>query len=384
MRAAAVASVLLVLAAACTPRAHRDTQEGGAATVSSTTSLDAGGTTTKTADAPPPKPGMAWIPAGTLRAGTPPDRIPRVADEELPGLPVEMGGFYIDLYPWPNEPGAIPTSNVTRDEAEALCAGKGKRLCTELEWERACKGPENTTYEYGDAYRSATCGTGMPAEQAARRPSGENAQCKSAFGVSDMHGIVFEWTSSSWGRSAKDPTLGVLRGGNAKVGELAGRCANGIARAPSKKSPTMGLRCCAGPKNEAEVKMKLEGTPGLALGSSELAGTWADELVTVVGANVDAKTLRAWSWTPVANEELVVVQGCGDAAPRSCGLLVGRTRSGKRYVGASAVVGRDPAELARNGDARHLRFRALDTRGTFSRELTYVYGRVELGEMKRP
>ena len=40
--------------------------------------------------------------------------------------------------------------------------------------------------------------------------------------------------------------------------------------------------------------------------------------------------------------------------------------------------------MARAGDARHLRFRALDLRGTFSREITYRYGRVELGELKRP
>lgn len=327
---------------------------------------------------------MAWIPAGTLRAGTPDTKVPRVADEELPGQPIEMGGFYMDLYPWPNEPGAIPSSNVTRDEAEALCAEKGKRLCTELEWERACKGPENTTYEYGDAYRSAICGTGTAPEQAARHPAGENAQCKSGFGVSDMHGIVFEWTSSSWGRGAKDPSLGVLRGGNATAGELVGRCANGIARAPTKKSPTMGLRCCAGPKNEAEVKLKLDGTPGLAPAPRDVAAAWADEVGSVVGAHADDKTLRAWTWIPVANERLVIVQGCGDHTPRSCGIVVGRTRDSKRYVAASAIVGKDPADVARIGDARHLRFRALDVRGLFSREITYRYGRVDLGDMKRP
>jgi formylglycine-generating enzyme required for sulfatase activity len=85
-----------------------------------------------------PRPGMAWIPPGTLRVGTPADRVPRVADEEPAGTFAEMSGFYIDQLPYPNEPGAIPTTNVTRDEAEQLCAGKGKRLCTELEWERAC------------------------------------------------------------------------------------------------------------------------------------------------------------------------------------------------------------------------------------------------------
>lgn len=366
--------------AACTPRARQDVQDAGPA--GATIQSAAGGAST--GDAAAARPGMAWIPAGTLRAGTPPDRTPRVADEELAGIGVEMGGFYIDLYPWPNEPGAIPTSNVTRDQAEALCTSKGKRLCTELEWERACKGPDNTTYEYGDAYRSATCGTGVAPDHAARRPAGENAQCKSAFGVSDMHGIVFEWTASSWGRGAKDPSLGVLRGGNATAGELVGRCANGIARAPGKKSPTMGLRCCAGPKNDAEVRLKLERTPGLSGAPGDVARAWQDELVTVVGAPVEPKTLRAWAWSPVANDPLVVVQGCGTGSPRSCGLVIGATRDDKKWVRASAVVGRDPADVARAGDARHLRFRALDVRGLFSREITYVYGRVELGDLKRP
>ena len=145
-------------------------------------------------DSGAPRPGMTWVPPGTLRAGTPPDRAPRVADEEPAGAPVEMGGFYIDMLPFPNEPGAIPTSNVTREEAEQLCSGKGKRLCTELEWERACKGPENASYEYGDTYRASACGTGVAPEEAAHRPAGEHAQCKSGFGVADMHGGVWEWT----------------------------------------------------------------------------------------------------------------------------------------------------------------------------------------------
>src|SRR5579872_4223712 len=81
-----------------------------------------------------PRPGMIWVPPGILRAGTPIDRAPRVAEEEMPGTEVALGGFYIDALPYPNEAGAIPSSNVTRDEAQHLCEGKGKRLCTELEW----------------------------------------------------------------------------------------------------------------------------------------------------------------------------------------------------------------------------------------------------------
>src|SRR5579864_9008544 len=74
-----------------------------------------------------PRPGMIWIPSGALKAGTPPERIPRIAEAELPGTEIPLAGFYIDLLPYPDEVGAIPTTNVTRDDAAHLCASKGKR-----------------------------------------------------------------------------------------------------------------------------------------------------------------------------------------------------------------------------------------------------------------
>lgn len=332
---------------------------------------------------------MAWVPPGVLRAGTPPGRTPRVPDEEMAGSPVEMGGFYIDLLPWPNEPNAIPTSNVSRDEAEQLCASKGKRLCTELEWERACKGPDNTAYEYGNTYRKEACGTGVLLEQASRRPTGEHAQCKSGFGVSEMHGGVWEWTSSAWGRGSRDGAQGVLRGGNSVAGELVARCANAIARMPSKKSPTMGLRCCAGPKNAAEVKIELQGTPGITLVSNgAAAGSLSSAIATAAdsgSSSVAPKSLHTWTWIPVANEKLVIVSGCTEA-PRGCGLVVARADgdAGANEVLVTVTTGRSPPEVARAGDARHLRIRALDPRGVYSRDITYIYGRVDLGAVKRP
>jgi hypothetical protein len=342
---------------------------------------------------------MVWIPAGTLRAGTPPDRVPRVADEEMAGVPVEVGGFYIDLLPWPNEPNAIPTTNVTRDDAEQLCATKSKRLCSELEWERACKGPDSSVYEYGDVYRKEVCGTGISLEQASHRPTGEHAQCKSGFGVAEMHGGAWEWTSSVWGRgSSRDGAQGVLRGGNSVAGELVGRCANAIARTPTKKAPTMGLRCCAGPKSSAEVKLDLQGTPGIAMKSDALATSFVAAIATALANGspiVDPKSLRAWTWTPAVNEELVIAMGCSSATssyrtPRACGLVVGRL-SGGGDAGtvtpttlASSDTGRELPEIVRNGDARHLRIRSLDVHGVFSRDVTYVYGRVDVGATKRP
>ena len=332
-----------------------------------------------------PRAGMAFIPAGQLKAGTPPDKTPRLADEEMAGTPIEMGGFYIDLLPWPNEPNAIQMTAVTREEAALLCEGKQKRLCTELEWERACKGPDNTTYEYGDAYRKEPCGTGIALEQAARRPTGEHAQCKSKFGVSEMHGGAWEWTASAWGRGTKDKdaTQGVLRGGNSVAGELVGRCANAIARDPAKKSPLMGFRCCAGTKSAAEVHLEQAGVPVLALTPPTAAEPLVAALATLVGGTLDPKLQHAWNWIPIPNEELAIVQGCNSVAPvtaRTCGFVVGR----KGQVLAQSATGRDPPEITRSGDFRHLRMRSLDARGVFSREIVYVYGRVDLGDPKRP
>src|SRR5207302_5164460 len=65
----------------------------------------------------PPRKGMIYIPAGTLVAGTPKDRTPRLADEELPGEVIELAGFYIDEFAYPDEAGGIPKTGMTRDEA---------------------------------------------------------------------------------------------------------------------------------------------------------------------------------------------------------------------------------------------------------------------------
>jgi formylglycine-generating enzyme len=382
-KAALVAAVLL--AAGCRRTGSEIDAEGRprGATPTAEASISISSWPAPASDSGGPRPGMVWIPAGVLKAGTPPERTPRVADEEMAGTAVDIGGFYIDALPWPNEPNAIPTSNVTRDEAEQLCLGKGKRLCTELEWERACKGPENTIYEYGDSYRKDVCGTGTAVEQSARRPTGEHAQCKSGFGVAEMHGGVFEWTESSWGRGSKDGAQGVLRGGNSVAGELVGRCANAIARAPSKKAATMGLRCCAGTKSAAEVKLDLQGSPGLALTKSSLATPWLAALEMVAGGPLDPKQTHAWLWIPVANEELVVVTGCA-TAPRSCGFLVGRPKAGSTAPLMHLTTGNGPPEITRAGDARHLRIRSLDAHGIFSRDVTYAYGRIDLGDPKRP
>lgn len=338
-------------------------------------------------NAPPPRPGMAWIPAGTLKAGTQPGRVPRIAEEELPGTEIALQGFYIDLLPYPNEPGAIATSNVTRDEAAQLCDQKGKRLCTELEWERACKGDANTVYEYGDDYKASTCGTGVTAEEAAKRPTGDKPACKSGFGVQGMHGGAWEWTSSKWGRGSNKDELGVLRGGNAVAGEIAGRCANALARPTKQKSPTMSFRCCAGPKNDPEVDLALATGPALA-------GITKSEAMRVAPALLEAKDARlngssfigavGWKWRPAPNETLLVIAACTWLpAPEQGTCALGVLREQDHAVVMATPTDRMVVELAVFGERRKLRALGFDSVGSYVRELTYAYGSVALGEKKR-
>jgi formylglycine-generating enzyme len=332
-----------------------------------------------------PRPGMTWVASGTLKAGTPLDRSPRISDEELPGTPIPMGGFYIDLLPYPNEPGAIPTTNVSREEAQRACEGKAKRLCSELEWERACKGPDGTTYEYGNDYRKETCGTGVVVELAARRPTGDRVACKSGFGALEMHGGAWEWTDSSWGRGHKEE-LGVLRGGNASAGELVGRCANGIGRPVASKGPQMGFRCCAGPRNDAKVELAI--TTGPALERSGKPGTLALPLAPLAATAWKATAAvdfdHAWTWRPAPNEELVVGAACvHETRQTRCGLVVGRVDGDHAYLVAQFETGFIAPEIAQNGEARRIRARGLDAQGAFVRDLVYSYGRVEISEPKR-
>src|SRR5271165_6629715 len=151
MRVAAQSGVLVVaMTATGCHRAAADSRAGDGGVVSAPSTTAPGA----------PRAGMAWISPGVLRAGSAIEEVPRLADVEMPGTEVPMGGFYMDLLPWPNEVGAIPTTNVSRDEAKTLCDSKGKRLCSELEWERACKGPESARYEYGPTYDAHVCGVG--------------------------------------------------------------------------------------------------------------------------------------------------------------------------------------------------------------------------------
>jgi formylglycine-generating enzyme required for sulfatase activity len=152
---------------------------------------------------------VVTIPKGTLEAGSKCMDVPRSRPDELLYEDVALGEFQMDVYPYPNEPNKPALVNVTWEKAKQLCEERGKRLCTEMEWERACKGPKNLTYMWGNGFKTKRCDGQKDLLNGAR------PECKTEFGVMDMVGGAMEWTASEWERGTPSGHK-VVRGARAE------------------------------------------------------------------------------------------------------------------------------------------------------------------------
>jgi hypothetical protein len=329
---------------------------------------------------------MVYIPPGALVAGSAPNSLPRRPDRELPGEQVMLKGFFIDQFPFPNEEGAIPLTGATQPEAQIYCAKAGKRLCTELEWERACKGPSNHRYSWGDKYRAEPCQLGSVI---LARPSGMKVGCHSDFDVFDLHGGILEWTQSRWRRG---PTNGafVLKGGNGVDGELLGRCANAENAHETQRSPDIGFRCCAGPANAIEVI--LQGRSGDAIERVDRIDTaqfrrLLENVVLPRNEQLPGAELvpeRAYTWQPVGNERLQVFVACTKSASlRRCGVLVGRDTPAQPVALGYADTGMLASALHMDNRTEDVWLLGLDELGNFKRLVRYRAGSIEVFPKER-
>jgi formylglycine-generating enzyme len=348
------------------------TQEAGPLTTASSSS-----------ELPAPPRGMVWIEPGPLVVGTPPNVYPRRPDRELAGEQFVLHGFYIDAFPYPNEEGAIPMTNVGQTDAQGMCTKLGKRLCSELEWERACKGPSQHTYAYGDLYREETCGTGTAVVP---RPSGIRVGCQSDFGVHDLHGGVFEWTDSAWTRGSGNRGKVAVRGGNDAAGEVVSRCANAEPRSSDARSQNLGFRCCSGPPNEVQIQMRVEYGPAVTATTTADAGLlrrMLDHLPADTGADLRDYTWNAvlgFVWRPIGNERLVAISMCARRrGPQRCAVLVGRDTPGMPTVLAVADTGFLPSKLYPDESPRDVWTLGTDASGPLRRLLRYNWGHVDVG-----
>jgi len=187
---------------------------------------------------------MLYIPPGDFLMGRLAQEDLKTASQSEPltrTIPVE--GFLIDRFEYPNilrdtegNP-AHPVARVAWQSAADACAKAEKRLCTEEEWEKACKGPANWIYSYGDTYDEDMCGRGVSDSYTL----GSKDSCVSGFGVWGMSGGPREWTSSVAGSKGNRRVVkGGLRGNN----ERGSRCAFAVDESTNYADSTLAFRCC--------------------------------------------------------------------------------------------------------------------------------------------
>ena len=142
-----------------------------------------------------------------------------------------------------------PINCVDWNQATAYCAAQGLRLPTEEEWEYAARGTDGRLFPWGNtAPTNQLCwnGAGNDLGQVNRKNTcavSSYSSGNSPFGLADMSGNVWEWTSSTFGGGAAR----VYRGGGWNDYDPSYvRSANRHVYEPTARHVDLGLRC-AGP-----------------------------------------------------------------------------------------------------------------------------------------
>jgi formylglycine-generating enzyme required for sulfatase activity len=307
------------------------------------------------------------IPAGPFEAGSTPGDQGRDPVLEPANLAVELAGFSIDRYLYPNDPSKPAMVGVSRARAAELCQRAEGRLCTELEWERACKGPDKTSYAGGAAW-DPDC---------AKAPQ----TCASGFGVLGLGAAFREWTASDVAPIEKtQPKAAAVRGAQSKASGVDHRCAHRSAVDATVSGDDIGFRCCYGPPNAAviaspqweqtfrrvdltpaQVSEMFASVPQLAKLSEKITFFKEPDDVNVVLNRGDAGTgqvpnttftTQPLLWNPVPGEELLIIAGRSE---RDSFIVAFHRLSGDRYrIGSSLVMEneRGPVVLGFNGYVR--------------------------------
>jgi formylglycine-generating enzyme required for sulfatase activity len=218
---------------------------------------------------------MVLVPAGPFIMGS-----LEGDDDERPPHTVTLPAFYIDKYEvtheryarflqatgrrppvdWPEgkmppKLARHPVVNVTYEDAAAFAHWAGKRLPTEAEWEKACRGSDGRAYPWGNTADGKK--TAAPGGDNARDhtwPVGSFPDDLSPHGALDMAGNVWEWTASWYeaypgndqGQIEYGRKYRVIRGGGAidyYGASSTRRCADRARSLPYGTYDALGFRC---------------------------------------------------------------------------------------------------------------------------------------------
>ncbi len=160
---------------------------------------------------------MVYIPAGEFVMGS----------AEEPGTRggklIQSDAFLIDRYEvshescqkfWPEhsfhpKKARWPVTHITFAGAEKFCQAQGKRLPTEIEWEKSARGTDGRKWPWKVFVAHPNNGfSGFMPEPVDKRP-----EWISPYGVHGMGHNVWEWVADDYKLEGRDEVFKVIRGG---------------------------------------------------------------------------------------------------------------------------------------------------------------------------
>jgi len=298
---------------------------------------------------------IVHVPVGSFSAGSLPGEAGRNPSAEAGLHSITLGPFRIDRRPRPLSASHAKTTamgqhgpGVTFDEAQVICAENGGRLCTEVEWERACKGPRSTSYAGGE------------------KPCAEGS-CASGYEVEAL-GAALEWTASSFGTGSPLHGQRVLRGAAKGAADGERRCAGRVPESLKPEGEAVTFRCCYGAPNaerlrEPEDRVAFrefdlpledlrallgrdERTRPLAEGASYFREDAAGTVLSRGPGDSMGFTLttRAVIWAPERGVELLVV--AGHSGERTAFVVAYFMADKERVLAGTFIMKNEPGPLA--------------------------------------
>lgn len=241
---------------------------------------------------------MVLIPQGTFIMGSPENELER-EDREGPQHEVSVPAFFMGRYPitqaqWravvllPEvnrrlelEPSQFkgenhPIEQISWHSAVEFCdrlaqhTQRPYRLPSEAEWEYACRAGTQSPFYFGGSITSElvnydanyTYAEGLKGKYPAQTTAVDHYGIANAFGVSDMHGNVWEWCADHWHETYNgaptdgsvwettgDSTMRMLRGGSWYNAPSYFRSAKRLKMVPEYRYQDIGFRvACSAPR----------------------------------------------------------------------------------------------------------------------------------------